>query len=145
MKTKLVVKTTYDQSIRKMPRPANILIETFFEQNASNQIVCRNGNCNGKILSKHGGNLERHLKVLHTQLYANYITQKSSAQNKNCSNKMRITIEVNKKNIRGIHKSPHNFATPRNFVPHKIKRQILYESCQILRGTILRPYFAPHL
>lgn len=62
----------------------------------TNEIVCRNGDCNGKTLMKQTSNLERHLKRLHTKIYADYISQKLSAQKDKSDDRIDITIKVRK-------------------------------------------------
>ena len=42
------------------------------------EMICNNGKCNGKILKSHVGNLERHLKVVHSDIYTKYAEKKFS-------------------------------------------------------------------
>ncbi|XP_053953615.1 uncharacterized protein LOC128860248 [Anastrepha ludens] len=66
-----------------MPRPKNTILLALLARNEFNQVICNNGKCSGKALSPHTGNIERHLKLLHPELYTSYIEKKIAAQKKN--------------------------------------------------------------
>ncbi|XP_073819412.1 uncharacterized protein [Musca autumnalis] len=82
-----------------MPRPKNSILFDMFNTNESNEIVCNIQSCSNKILSVHTGNLERHLKRLHPDLYANYIEQKRAKTTQNSVQTMLLRTSVNPKNI----------------------------------------------
>lgn len=63
-----------------MPRPQNSLLHGQFNRNNSGQLKCNNENCNGKILNKHSGNLERHLKKVHPKMYSEYMNKKRNSK-----------------------------------------------------------------
>lgn len=78
-----------------MPRPRNCVLHQFYEENINNQIMCNNDNCGGKVLHKHSANLERHLKVLHSDLYVQYLQRKSEKSDNSTTDSSRIIINVN--------------------------------------------------
>lgn len=65
-----------------MPRPKNNILHNLLDKSVTNEIVCNHGNCNGNILRSHTGNLERHLRRVHPELYSNYVEKKYSNKTK---------------------------------------------------------------
>lgn len=61
-----------------MPRPKNELLRKILGKNEFNKVVCNYGKCKRKVLSEHAGNIERHLRLLHPDLYNSYIEQKNA-------------------------------------------------------------------
>lgn len=65
-----------------MPRPKNNILHDLLNKNDTNEIVCNNGHCSGKIESSHTGNLERHIRRFHPELYSNYVVKKNDNKTK---------------------------------------------------------------
>ncbi|XP_037927887.1 uncharacterized protein LOC119662352 isoform X1 [Teleopsis dalmanni] len=61
------------------------------KKDENNGYICNKGRCKDKILEAHIGNLERHLKNLHSDLYAEYIREKDTSSIR--STLPEITIE----------------------------------------------------
>lgn len=59
-----------------MPRPKNVFLRDYFSYNDNNEVVCLNDSCAGKRMSSHAGNLERHLKHMHSDAYRAYLDKK---------------------------------------------------------------------
>ncbi|CAD7005779.1 unnamed protein product [Ceratitis capitata] len=66
-----------------MPRPKNKFLRSYFDVK-QNRTFCNNGRCENKLLSEHAGNIERHMRISHPELFENYINRK--AANKNTGN-----------------------------------------------------------
>ncbi|XP_036327247.1 uncharacterized protein LOC118739859 [Rhagoletis pomonella] len=81
-----------------MPRPRNTMLDTLVERTEGNQVFCRKGNCNGKRLNAHSGNIERHLKMVHPDIYATYIQQKMAMQRKRASTSSTATTSTRNSN-----------------------------------------------
>ncbi|XP_037805572.1 uncharacterized protein LOC119599738 [Lucilia sericata] len=59
-----------------MPRPKNSVLRSYFEITRDNQAICRNDNCDNRLLNTHAGNLERHLKKIHPVIFESYVKRK---------------------------------------------------------------------
>ncbi|XP_046803244.1 uncharacterized protein LOC124419057 [Lucilia cuprina] len=59
-----------------MPRPKNSALYSYFLITMDKQAICRNENCDNKILNSHPGNLERHLKKIHPLIFECYLKKK---------------------------------------------------------------------
>ncbi|KNC27004.1 hypothetical protein FF38_02300 [Lucilia cuprina] len=64
------------ERINKMPRPKNSALYSYFLITMDKQAICRNENCDNKILNSHPGNLERHLKKIHPLIFECYLKKK---------------------------------------------------------------------
>lgn len=73
-----------------MPRPKNNFLHNYFNIIDESFVVCNNGSCENKNLNNHTGNLERHLKRFHHDLYGDYAKIKCENKNKPSNLKKKI-------------------------------------------------------
>ncbi|KNC27041.1 hypothetical protein FF38_02299 [Lucilia cuprina] len=59
-----------------MPRPKNNVLRSYFIITRDNQAICRNEKCDNRLLNTHGGNLERHLRKVHPNIFESYSEKK---------------------------------------------------------------------
>lgn len=81
-----------------MPRPRNNALYINFDQ-IDGKIVCKNDNCDNKVLHSHTANLERHLKAMHPNLYNKYIEKKDVQKQNVQLNKKVNSFTLNRANI----------------------------------------------